>query len=114
MKKLTILPIVIAFIFSQCSSQDDADALFSDTEKAIIKTLIYADPADDPTSSYDQNSAAATLGQQFFWDFRFSGGIVVTGNRSTADGTIIVSGAANDYTVGQSRKINCVTCHNPN
>ncbi|MFO1471138.1 MAG: cytochrome c peroxidase [Turneriella sp.] len=89
-------------MFTACATQDDADVLFSDTEKEIIKTLVYSDPPDDPTSNYDQNSAAATLGQKFFWDPRFSGETLATGFRSTS---LVPLNTAN--------KISCATCHNP-
>lgn len=94
-----------AMLLSACATQDDGDVLFSDTEKAIIKTLVYTDPPDDPTSNYDQNSAAATLGQKFFMDVRFSGEILIQGNRT------------NTYAAGGSTsegKIACVSCHSPN
>jgi len=91
--------------FAACSSQNDGDIVFSDTEKAIIKTLVYADPADDPTNAYDQNSAAATLGQQFFWDTQFSGDILVQGSRVSS-----FAPATNDTS---AKKINCAACHSP-
>lgn len=86
-----------------CSYQDDGTVEFSDTERAIIKTLIYTDPADDLTSNYDLSTAAQSLGQKFFWDKQFSGEIVIQGNRTStfAAGT------------GSKQQINCVTCHNP-
>jgi cytochrome c peroxidase len=107
MKKLQLLAIIPVLIFGNCA-QEDTDVLFSDTEKEIIKTLIYTDPDDDPTSNYDQSSAAATLGQQFFWDTQFSGGILIQGNRtaSYAVPTVAVTTAPG--------LVNCVTCHNPN
>lgn len=106
-----LLFATIAFV--GCTSQDDGEVMFSDTERAIISTLIYkADPPDDPTNAYDLSSAAATLGQQFFWDFRFSGGIEVTGNRTSTPG--VTANGATDFNQGETRKINCVTCHDPN
>ena len=73
MKKTLLATSTALLLLSACATQDDGDVLFSDTEKAIIKTLVYSDPPDDPTNAYDQNSAAATLGQKFFWDPQFSG-----------------------------------------
>jgi cytochrome c peroxidase len=87
---------------SACVAQEDKEVLFSDTELAIIKTLVYQEPPDDPTSNYDQNEAAATLGQKFFWDPRFSGETLATGNRSTSLVPLNTAG-----------KISCATCHNP-
>lgn len=114
MKKTITATLAALLLLSACATQDDGDVLFSDTERTIIKTLVYSDPPDDPTNAYDQNAEAAVLGQWFFWDFRFSGGIEIVGNRTVADGTIITTGQAKDFAVGQSRKINCVTCHDPN
>jgi cytochrome c peroxidase len=101
--KFTRLAGCIPLLFTSfCATQDDADVLFSDTEKESIKTLIYQDPAADPTNAYVQNSSAATLGQKFFWDAQFSGGIVITGNR-----------VASTYSVGTAKLINCAACHDP-
>jgi len=100
--------VTFSFFLSACSSQDDRDALFSDTEMAIIKTLLYQDMPDDPTSKWDQDANAATIGQKFFWDKRFSGEILIQGNR-TSSFTAEQYGA---YATGG--KINCVTCHDPN
>lgn len=90
-----------ALVFIGCA-QEDKETLFSDTEIAIIKTLIYQAPAGEASNQYVNNSAAATLGQKFFWDPQFSGGIVVTGNRN---GTT--------YAAGTPRLISCATCHAP-
>jgi cytochrome c peroxidase len=86
---------------SACVAQEDKEVLFSDTELAIIKTLVYQDAPADTTNAYQSNAQAAALGQKFFWDPQFSGGIVVQGNRS---GT---------YSVGTPRLISCATCHDP-
>jgi cytochrome c peroxidase len=101
--KFTRLAGCIPLLFTSfCATQDDADVLFSDTEKEIINTLIYTEPDDDPTSAYDQSSSAATLGQKFFWDTQFSGNIIATGNRNSTT-----------YATTASKLIACVTCHSP-
>ncbi|MFO1479180.1 MAG: cytochrome c peroxidase [Turneriella sp.] len=94
-------------LLSACVAQEDKEVLFSDTELAIIKTLIYQDMPDDPTSRWDQNAGAATLGQKFFWDKRFSGEILMQGNRT-------VGFSAGSYGTLTSGQINCATCHDPN
>lgn len=94
--------IAIAALFFSACTQDDTDVLFSDTEKEIIKTLVYQDMPDDPTSKWDQDAAAATLGQKFFWDPRFSGEILIQGNRTIA------------FQAGTAQKISCQSCHDPN
>lgn len=104
MKKTLLATSTALLLLSACATQDDGDVLFSDTEKAIIKTLVYSDPPDDPTNAYDQNSAAATLGQMFFWDTQFSGQILVQGNRTTSP---------INFSAGQEKRIACVTCHVP-
>lgn len=105
-KNLTLIPALCAVLFlSACATQDDADVLFSDTEKEIIKTLVYSAPASDPTNAYAENSAAATLGQKFFWDKQFSGDIVIQGNRT--------SGFAPKTDNTSAKQINCATCHDP-
>lgn len=118
MNKLKLLPLLGILFLNYCATEDDKDVLFSDTEKAIISTLIYKDPSADASNAYESNSAAATLGQKFFWDVRFSGGINIVGSRtvtgSIVNGAVVASGGSADYTVGQSRKISCATCHDPN
>jgi cytochrome c peroxidase len=93
--------VTFSFFLSACSSQDDRDALFSDTEMAIIRTLVYKAPAGEASNAYVNNADAATLGQKFFWDVQFSGGIVVQGNRDA------------NHTTDTPRKIACVNCHSP-
>jgi cytochrome c peroxidase len=104
--------LLASLLLSACATQDDGDVLFSDTEKAIIKTLVYQDAPADTSNAYEFNAAAATLGQKFFWDTRFSGGIEITGNRTAAPG--VTAGSAKDFAAGQTRKVACVTCHDPN
>ncbi|WP_245536829.1 cytochrome-c peroxidase [Turneriella parva] len=98
--------MALAFTLSAAScAQEDKDALFSDTEIAIIKTLIYQAPAGEASNAYVNTPAAATLGQQFFWDTQFSGAILIQGNRTTSP---------INYSAGQERRINCAACHDPN
>ncbi|MFZ5628328.1 MAG: cytochrome-c peroxidase [Spirochaetota bacterium] len=94
--------LLATLLLNACVAQDDKEVLFSDTELAIIKTLIYKAPDGEASNQYVNNSAAATLGQKFFWDPQFSGGITVTGNRN---GTT--------FAVDQHRRVACVTCHVP-
>lgn len=98
------IALALLFVMAACQSQNDGDVLFSDTERDIIKTLVYAEPAADATNSYESNAAAAALGQKFFWDTQFSGAIVIQGNRTAA--------FAADTT--KTKLINCVACHDPN
>lgn len=93
-----------ALVFIGCA-QEDKETLFSDTEIAIIKTLIYKAPDGEASNQYVNNSAAATLGQKFFWDPQFSGDIVVQGNRGAS--------YAPQTTNGSARQISCATCHAP-
>ncbi len=108
MKKKLLVSSAALLLLSACATQDDGDVLFSDTDREIIKTLIYTDPPDDPTNNFDQSDTAATLGQKFFWDRQFSGSISITGNRTTTP-----ANSSTDFSVAQERKISCVTCHNP-
>lgn len=90
--------------FSACA-QEDTDALFSDTEKEIIKTLIYKAPTGEASNAYVNSAAAAAFGQQLFWDTQFSGNIVATGNRN---------GVTYAATTTNTKLINCAACHDPN
>lgn len=101
MKKTITATLAALLLLSACATQNDADVMFSDTEKAIIKTLVYKAPAGEASNQYVNNSAAAALGRKFFWDPQFSGGIVVQGNRSAT------------FASGNTAQISCATCHNP-
>ncbi|MBL8033957.1 MAG: hypothetical protein JNJ69_09665 [Leptospiraceae bacterium] len=94
-----IAALCAAMALGACATQDDADVLFSDTEKEIIKTLVYSSPSGDATNAYINNSAAAALGQKFFFDVQFSGAVVVQGNRTSS------------FAVGTEKTISCATCH---
>ena len=97
--------LLATLLLNACVAQDDKEVLFSDTELAIIKTLIYKAPDGEASNQYVNNSAAATLGQKFFWDPQFSGDIVVQGNRGAS--------FAPQTTNGSARQISCATCHAP-
>jgi len=100
-----IAALCAAVLLSACATEDDKDVLFSDTEKAIINTLIYKAPSGEASNQYVNNSAAATLGRKFFWDPQFSGDIVVQGNRG--------AGYAPKTDGSSARQISCATCHAP-
>jgi len=57
----------------------------------------------DPTNAVADNPAAAALGQQFFFDARFSGPLVVG-----SDGANGATGSA-----GAKGTVSCASCHNP-
>ncbi|HMV37077.1 MAG TPA: hypothetical protein PKD60_14345, partial [Turneriella sp.] len=65
--------LLATLLLNACVAQDDKEVLFSDTELAIIKTLIYKDAPADTSNAVEFSEAAATLGQKFFWDTNFSG-----------------------------------------
>lgn len=105
MKKTITATLAALLLLSACATQDDGDVLFSDTERTIIKTLVYKAPAGEASNEYVNNSAAAALGRKFFWDPQFSGDIVVQGNRGAS--------YAPQTTNGSARQISCATCHAP-
>jgi cytochrome c peroxidase len=106
MKRILLVSSAALLLLSACATQDDGDVLFSDTERAIIKTLVYKAPSGEASNQYVNNSAAATLGQKFFWDPQFSGDIFVQGNR--------VASFAPKTDGSSARQISCATCHVPN
>lgn len=95
------LVLLAGLLLNACTAQEDKEVLFSDTELTLIKTLVYRDAPPDLSNQYEFNEQAATLGQKFFWDTQFSGGIVVQGNRSST------------FAVDTPRLISCATCHDP-
>lgn len=56
------------------------------------------EPPPDPTNKYADNAAAATLGQQLFYETAHSGALKVASDLGQ---------------VGETGKISCATCHNP-
>jgi len=99
-KKSLITALGAVMLLTACA-QEDKETLFSDTEIAIIKTLIYKAPDGEASNQYVNSATAATLGQKFFWDPQFSGPIVVQGNRGAS------------YAIGNTKTISCATCHAP-
>lgn len=102
-KALLLATAFVTLLLTACA-QEDKETLFSDTEIAIIKTLIYKAPDGEASNQYVNNSDAATLGQKFFWDTQFSGAIQVQGNRTNT----YESASGTNY-----KRISCATCHAP-
>ena len=82
------------------------DATFSDAEWDIVESLspVPAVP-DDSTNAVADLAAAATLGQKFFFDARFSGPLVRADNVNSAEG--------GNGDVGDIERISCSRCHDP-
>lgn len=87
----------------------DASCRFTEAEWDRISSLAgLGDPQLDPVNKYAGvgNAAAEALGQQFYFDPRFSG---LANNRDTL-GRDISGGRA---PVGEPVEISCATCHDP-
>jgi cytochrome c peroxidase len=87
----------------------DADlppALLPATLHALqaLSPTVLPDPPPDVSNRFADNTAAATLGQQLFFDPGFSGALLDSDN----DGSATALGV-----LGQSGKVSCAGCHIP-
>jgi len=91
---ITVLALSLA-----CSQEPD----FTSAERALLSQ--YAMPAApaDPTNKWADHPGAAQLGQQFFFDARFSGPLAIG-----SDGANGATGPR-----GASGTVSCASCHDP-
>ncbi len=86
----------------------DQGCNFSDDEWTRLQSLanLPETPPDDPSNEFAKNAAAATLGQKFFFDTRFSGSV---GGRDNAGRQMPFARG----TVGSATSaVSCASCHN--
>lgn len=79
---------------SQAAGEHDVSA----EERASYRALLLGRLPPSPGNRYADNAKAAKLGQQFFFDTRFSGPLAVDSDLGKA---------------GESGKVACATCHDP-
>jgi len=91
---------VAALLF--CHACGDSGGL-TDAERAALATSVFRGVSPDPTNAVADDPGAAALGQQLFFDARFSGPLAVG-----SDG---VNGATGPR--GASGTVSCSSCHNP-
>jgi cytochrome c peroxidase len=85
-----------------CSACGDSKGL-TDAEHAALAASVLREVPPDPTNAVADNPAAAALGQQLFFDARFSGPLAVG-----SDG---LNGATGPR--GASGTVSCSSCHSP-
>ncbi len=91
------MKVVLVALLAGCS-----DAALTPQERARLQSMVLTGtPPADPTNTVADNPDAATLGQQFFFDGRFSGPLGIGD-----DGSNGALGAA-----GVSGLVACVSCH---
>jgi len=86
---------------------DDPDPVFTDAQWAALQELspdALPPPPTDVSNRFADDSAAAALGQELFFDSSFSGPLLDTDN----DGSPATLGVA-----GQTGKVACAGCHIP-
>jgi cytochrome c peroxidase len=71
----------------------------TENERAELHTMALPALPPSPSNAYADNPAAAELGQQFFFDKRFSGPIVESSQELGPEGTM--------------NTMSCATCHDP-
>lgn len=93
------LAIGLLLACAACSAAPD----LTYAERNLLRDYAIGAPPPDPTNAVADSPAAAGLGQQFFFDTRFSGPLVIGSNGSNG-----ATGPA-----GASGTVGCVSCHNP-
>jgi cytochrome c peroxidase len=93
----------IAIWAAACAAGCSPASDLSGPERALLQDFAFQPPPPSPTNAVADDPAAAALGQQFFFDTRFSGPLVVG-----SDGANGATGPA-----GARGTISCASCHNP-
>ena len=93
------LAIAVLVACAACHASPD----LTDAERALLREYAIGALAPDPTNALADSPAAAALGQQFFFDTRFSGPLAIGSNGSNG-----ATGPA-----GASGTVGCISCHNP-
>src|SRR5882724_11868027 len=75
----------------------------TDAERSLLSGYALGAPPADPTNAVADAPAAAALGQQLFFDTRFSGPLLVGDNGANG-----ATGPA-----GASGTVSCASCHDP-
>lgn len=77
---------------------------FTPQEWSILRTFAIGDPPSDPTNRWADDPRAVALGQQFYFDTRFSGPL-------GPDNDGVSSGSLGRP--GQRGMVSCASCHDP-
>jgi cytochrome c peroxidase len=93
------LAIALLVACAACHASSD----LTDAERALLREYAIGPPPADPTNTVADSPAAAALGQQFFFDTRFSGPLAIGSNGSNG-----ATGPA-----GASGTVGCISCHDP-
>lgn len=100
-----LVVIVGAMMLQSCDSNcGDEECLFTESEWQVVQSLSpLPDIPIDTTNKYQNNDAAALLGQKLFFEKSYTGPLKLGVDASQGG-----LGA-----VGDKGKINCAACHNP-
>lgn len=107
----------VAVALSACSEVPGKSAegpFLSKYELGVARSLspVPVLPAD-PTNRVADNPEARALGQQFFFDARFSGPLVDPANIDAAAGGNGAVGTVDSPVDGQTQRVSCARCHDP-
>ena len=105
--KQTFVMAVLAGAALTLGSAGDAAAAeppITDQEMAILRTFALGALPPDPTNRWADDPRAAALGQEFFFDTRFSGPL-------GPDNDGVTNGSLGKP--GQWNKVSCASCHDP-
>src|SRR4051794_41859770 len=93
------LPLVAVAVCCACSPPAD----FTEAERALLAAYAIGAVPANPANRFADDASAAAIGQQFFFDSRFSGPLAVG-----SDGANGATGSR-----GASGTVACASCHDP-
>jgi cytochrome c peroxidase len=93
--------LVIAVLFACAACSGSSDLTYA--ERNLLRDFAIGALPPDSSNAVADSPAAAALGQQFFFDTRFSGPLAIGSNGSNG-----ATGPA-----GASGTVGCISCHNP-
>jgi cytochrome c peroxidase len=99
---------------AEAPGRDTEQPFLSRAEMVIARSLgPLGPPPVSPTNRVADDPRAAALGQQFYFDARFSGPLVDPANIDIVEGGNGNIGEVDNLIDGSTQRVSCARCHNP-